>query len=186
MKPPKITIIGNLAQTRLFRIDEFSVAFPNGVVAKMERLHELRKCYAMIVPLTDDGNIILVNEFAAGLGSYTLKCVTGSIEDNETLAHAAHRELREEIGVDAHRLDVLHQLYTDPGHSDSSFYVLLATSLYMASGHGDEPLPLLQERWPLGDLEHLIGSGRIVDSRSLAALLLTLLHFQNTRNKAQT
>lgn len=107
---------------------------------------------------------------------YVLKFPTGRIEEDETLQSAAHRELREEIGFDAHSIVPLQRMYAEPGHSDAVTELVIATRLYPASEEGDEPEKLKVESWPIRNYNALIQSGRLVDARSIAALSLVGFH----------
>jgi ADP-ribose pyrophosphatase len=79
-----------------------------------------------VLPLAEDGTVYLTEEFHYAVGQTTIECVSGGRDDGETLEHAARRELREELGIEADD-------WIDLGRLDPFTACLLSpTQLYLA------------------------------------------------------
>ena len=82
------------------------------------------------------------------------------------------RELQEEIGLGARRLEPLRMFYVNPSHMFGPMYAFVARDLYPSVLKGDEPEPLEIVRVPLARLDELIDDDQFGDARTLAALML--------------
>ena len=127
----------------------------------------------MIVPVTPQGEVILINEPPAyGSGEMTLFLPAGKIEPGEDTAISANRELQEEIGLAAGRLHRLAVLHPWVKYLTATLTVYLARDLTPSRLQGDEPYEIVPEYVPLDSFEGLIASGRLTDSSVIAALFL--------------
>lgn len=179
-KLPEILAVREVAASRLFRIEEVDLLFSNGVQRCYERVRGQRKLGAvMIVPLLQGETLLLVREYLVGIEKYELAFPKGIIEQGENAHAAAKREMTEEIGYAAGKFTTLSKnLAAAPGYMSSHMPVVLAEDLYPAQAQGDEPEPIEVVSWPIQDAEQLIASGEFNESRSIAALYLTILHFR--------
>ena len=87
----------------------------------------------MIVALADAENALLVEEYCGGTDSYELSLPKGLIEPGEDVLEAANRELKEEAGFGARRLELLTELSLSPGYMSQKIQVVLARDLYRSS-----------------------------------------------------
>lgn len=168
---PEILAVRTLAQTAVFEIQALDLRFSNGCERTYERLTPARKSAVMVLPI-DDGDLLMVREYAAATERYELTLVKGLIDAGESPEAAALRELQEEIGFGARRLTALRTLYTSPSHMYSPLTVFVATHFYHSQLPGDEPEPLQLVRVPLAKLDELIDNPHLGDARVLAALML--------------
>ncbi|MDX1993896.1 MAG: NUDIX domain-containing protein [bacterium] len=128
---------------------------------------------AQCVPLTDTGMVILIVEPSPAYGDEgVLYLPGGGIEPDESPLEAANRELQEEIGYKARRLDFLGELRPWVKHLRHSVYVHLARELTPSKLHGDEIHNIITELVPLNDFERVIATGRLHDSSVIAALYM--------------
>ena len=104
---PTIVARRQAARTRVFNIEEVDLVFPNGARRTYERVLGSVEGAVLVMPLQDDA-ILLVREYATGMDRYELSFVKGNIDAGEDLLEAANRELQEEIGLAARRLEHLH------------------------------------------------------------------------------
>ncbi len=95
----------------------------------------------------------------------------GRIDAGESPEEAARRELREEIGLDARRLDILKTVSLTPAYSNYR-RIFLASELFPAPLAGDEPEPLEIIEWPTGELARLREASDFTDARSVLATYL--------------
>ena len=126
----------------------------------------------LVIPLLVNETLMLIREYMAGMDRYELGFPKGVIDPGETPEQAANREIREEIGYAAKRIELLRVLSVAPGYSNFKTHVVLATELYESRLPGDEPEDIEVVPWPLNDLDGLLEREDFVEARSLAALYL--------------
>ena len=171
---PQVLAREIVASSRLFRVEELQLRFANGVERTYERLVGKGSGYGavMIVALVDDEHAVLVEEYCAGTDDYQLSLPKGLIEPGEDVLVAAERELKEEAGFGAKRLEWLAELSLSPGYMSQKIQVVLARDLYAESLPGDEPEPLRVERVSLREISNLLQHPQFSEGRALAALYL--------------
>lgn len=175
--PSKPTVLTKttIAATRLFRVEELDIEFSNGQRRIFERLARGRSNGAvLVVPLLNDSTVLLIREYSAGVDRYELGLPKGRVDDGETAFEAANRELKEEIGYGANRLQHLSSFSIAPQYLQHMTEIILATELYPEKLSGDEPEELEVVPWRLNDINDLIATGECTEARSIAALFMTL------------
>ncbi len=155
-----------------FRLERLDLEFANGERRRYERLHGRGHGAVAVVPMLDAQTVLLVREYAAGVHRYELGLVKGRIDAGETPVQAANRELMEEAGYGARRLDVLRSLTLAPTYMSHQTHLVLARDLYPQRLPGDEPEPLDVVPWKLADLGQLILQEDFSEGRSIAALFI--------------
>lgn len=124
-----------------------------------------------IIPITDDGHIILVKQFRKPVEKSLLEIPAGKIEINEEPKETAFRELYEETGFVASELEYLFEFYTSPGFSNEKMYLFVAKELVEgeAKPDGDEYIDVLKVK--IEDSIKMILRGEIVDSKTIIGIL---------------
>ncbi|PMI78837.1 ADP compounds hydrolase NudE, partial [Vibrio splendidus] len=153
--------------------------FSNGVERTYERMKPSGRNAVMMVPITEQGDILLVREYAAGTERYELGFPKGLIDPGEQPNQAAVRELKEEIGFGANKLTPLKEVILAPSYFSSKMTLFIAEELYPEKLEGDEPEPLDIVRWPLAQAEELLTHLDFCEARSITALLLALRVLNN-------
>ncbi|WP_028024310.1 ADP compounds hydrolase NudE [Enterovibrio calviensis] len=176
---PEILDAKVVAKSRLFQIEALELRFSNGVERTYERMKPSGRNAVMVVPVTDNGDMLLVREYAAGTERYELGFPKGLIDPGETALEAANRELKEEIGFGANHMIPLKEVVLAPSYFSSKMTLLLAQDLYPEKLEGDEPEPLELVRWPLAQAEELLAHVDFGEARSITALMLALRHLNN-------
>ncbi len=171
-KKPQILGSATLAKTRLFHIEQIELRFDNGVETKYERLVASAHGAVLVVPMRDADTALLVREYAAGVDRYELGLPKGRVNGGEAMLEAANRELMEETGYGARRLEHLTSLTLAPGYLSHTTHVILAEDLYPHRRPGDEPEELEVVSWRLGELDRLLAAGECTEARTLAALYI--------------
>jgi ADP-ribose diphosphatase len=170
---PKVLGRRLAAKTGIFEVEELDLEFSNGSRRRFERIRG-GPGSVLMVPLRDDGTLLLTREYAAGTDRYELGFPRGLMDPGEDPYQAADRELQEEVGLAAGRLDLLRTVSVAPGYIGHVTHLLLARELREQSAQGDEPEPVEVVPWPLGDVDGLLARDDFSEARSALALLLAL------------
>jgi len=127
-----------------------------------------------IVAIDDQERVLLVRQFRKAVERFLLEIPAGTLEAGEEPEACARRELIEETGCTAGRLERLLGFYSAPGFCTEYLHVYLATGLTegAASPEEDEALELVRE--PVARALELVESGQIEDAKSQVGLLAYL------------
>lgn len=125
----------------------------------------------LVVPLTGDGDVLLALEHSPAFQGPHLGLVGGSLQLGERLEETANRELQEELGWRAGRIDYLGELHVWK-YLTTRQYVFLARELSPSRLAGDERYPVMELRVPLEGLLSLCTSGELYDALAISALCL--------------
>ncbi|MEH0743412.1 ADP compounds hydrolase NudE [Vibrio cholerae] len=174
--PPEILAKNTVAKSKLFAIEALDLRFSNGETRTYERMKPSGRNAVMMVPITEQGDLLLVREYAAGTERYELGFPKGLIDPRESASEAACRELKEEIGMGARTLIPLKEVVLAPSYFSSRMTLFIAKDLYPEQLQGDEPEPLEVIRWPLAQADELLTHLDFCEARSITALLLALRH----------
>ncbi|MFM9270511.1 ADP compounds hydrolase NudE [Halomonas elongata] len=171
---PHVLSRRSIATSRLFNIEEMELRFANGAERTFERLGgNVRGGGAvMIVAMPDPEHVLLIREYAAGLEEYALTLPKGLVDPGEDVVAAANRELMEECGFGAHRLEPLVELTLAPNYMRHRMQVMLATDLYPRRLPGDEPEPLIVETHAIDEIGALLARDDFHEARAIAALFI--------------
>ncbi len=171
---PTILARETVASSRLFQVEAVQLRFANGAERTYERLLGRGSSYGavMVVAMEDTEHALLIEEYCVGTDAYELTLPKGLIEPGEEILFAAGRELKEEAGFGAHRLEHLGELSLSPGYMSQKIQIVLARDLYPERLPGDEPEPLRLERISLRCISGLLQNPQFSEGRALAALYL--------------
>lgn len=130
----------------------------------------IHKGSAVIVPVFDDGTVALVRQYRHPAGESLLEIPAGSLEEGESPEIGAARELEEEIGAKAGKLEKIAEFYVSPGFLTEKMHVFLATELTETDQRleDDELIEIERLTFPAG-LE-LIRTGEIEDAKTIVGL----------------
>lgn len=147
---------------------------------RWEYVSRARSIRAAVILATIDGDVLLVEQYRVPLGRMCLELPAGLIgdddgHDGEDDLVAAGRELEEETGYRAGRLENLGEFYSSPGMVSESFTLVRATELFRTGpGGGTEDEAITVHRVPIGDVAKFVaakrGEGCGVDVRVLMLL----------------
>lgn len=156
---------------RVFNVSERIVRLPNGREAKRELLYH--KGAAAVVPVDEHGMVTLVRQYRVAHDAVLLEIPAGKFEtEGEDPLACAHRELLEETGLSAQRMDLLIRMVPTPGYDTETVSVFLATGLSAGSAHPDEDEFLTVERMPLREAADLVMRGELPDAKTAIGILM--------------
>lgn len=126
----------------------------------------------VIVPMQEDGTILLVKQYRHPTGKELVEFPAGSLDLGENPAHCAIRECREEVGMEPAQIQSLGGFYVAPGYSTEYLEIFLATSLSPAPLPQDMDEDVVVEPMKLEEILKKIKIGEIEDAKTAAATLL--------------
>ena len=151
------------------RVDE--ALLPNGATATREVVeHNGGIC---VVPLTEKGEILMVEQYRYPYSEVVLEIPAGKRDGNEEPLEGGKRELKEETGATAENYTFLGELYPTPGYCGEIIYMYLATGLSYGETNPDEDEFLNIKRIPLEEAVEMIMNGEIKDAKTQTAILKT-------------
>ena len=126
----------------------------------------------VILPVFDDGTVALVRQYRHAAGKELLELAAGSLEKGENPETGAIRELEEEIGVRAEKLDLLCTVFVSPGFLTEIMHIYLASGLTDVGQklEGDENITI--ERYTFEQLREMIRNGEIEDAKTIVGIQL--------------
>ena len=149
------------------RVDE--ALLPNGATATREDVeHNGGIC---IVPLTDENEVLMVEQYRYPYSEVVLEIPAGKRDGNEEPLDGGKRELREETGATAENYTFLGELYPTPGYCGEIIYMYLATGLSYGETDPDEDEFLNVKKIPLEKTVEMIMNGEIKDAKTQTAIL---------------
>ncbi len=136
----------------------------------------VRKTPAVVVlPILDDGNIILERQFRYPYDEIIIELPAGKVDENEEWLIAARRELLEETGYDCNKIEYLGKIYPTVGFCDEVIHMYIATSLIKKEQHLDEHEFVELFTCSIDDAIKMIENGEIVDSKTICTIYKYLL-----------
>ena len=127
---------------------------------------------AVIVPVFDDGTVALVRQYRHPAVRYLLEVPAGTLAKGERPELGAARELKEELGLVAARLEKLSEFFVSPGFCEEKMWVYLATELSEGEQALEDDEIIDVVRLPIADALEMITSGEIEDAKTIIGLML--------------
>lgn len=154
---------------RVFAIDRDRLRDVNGMEIVREVVRHNGGAGAL--PVFDDGRVALVRQYRHPTGGELLEIPAGKLEVGETPLECAAREVEQEIGWRAGRIEKLCEFYTTPGFCAEKLFIYLATDLQPSTQQLDEDELVEVVYLPLAEAIQMALCGEIEDSKTLIALL---------------
>jgi len=148
------------------RVDE--ITLPRGGTAFREVVDHPGA--VVVVALDHEDQVYLVRQYRHPVGRDLLELPAGALEAGEHPLHAAKRELREEVGLEAGSWAALGSFFSSPGFANERLHTYLARELAPVPRDPDDDEDITVLRCPLEDL--LSHPEEVPDAKTLAALLL--------------
>ncbi len=153
---------------RIINLRVDSVRLPSGRESKREIIEH--KGAVCIVPVQDDGRVLLVRQFRKPAAESLLEVPAGGLEEGESPEECAARELMEECGFRPGSLIPIYQAFLAPGYSTELMYAFLARDLKPEKLQADDDENIALESYSLDELEAMIDSFQIRDAKTVAAI----------------
>ena len=140
---------------------------------------------AAVLPVADDGKILMVRQYRNALDRQTLEIPAGKLDEpDEPKIECAYRELEEETGYRTEKLEYLISLNTTVAFCDEAIDIFVARNLIPSHQHLDEDEVIEVEPWDLEDLLELIYTGKMTDAKTVAAISAYAAKYGSGKSKA--
>jgi len=161
-----------LYKGKVFDLIVDKVEYPSGNAGIREIAHHPGG--SVIVPVLDDGRVLLVKQLRYPFGKHIYELPAGKLGPGEDPRAAAGRELEEETGYAAASLEPITSMYTTPGFCDEVLHMYLATGLTKTPGgprREEGEFSMSVQPMPLGEAIGMVLRGEINDAKTIVGLL---------------
>lgn len=138
---------------------------------KLYREHVVAGDAAIIMPITEDNELIMIEEPRTPIGKTVLAFPAGMIEPGETPEEGAARELEEETGYKANWMKQMRAVYPEIGYSSEKTIIFLAKDLVKTQRHLDETEDIEVVKIPLEEAKEMLDNKEFITSNEIVALL---------------
>jgi ADP-ribose pyrophosphatase len=152
-----------------FRVVRETISSPSGQTKTRDIVRHPGA--GVIVPLLDDGRVCLIRNWRVAVNQTLIELPAGTLEPPEPPEKTAERELIEETGYRAAKIEFLHAFFLSPGILDEKMYLYLATGLTAGEPAREDGEEI--ENWlvPLDEAIAMIFRGEIQDAKTIVGLL---------------
>ncbi len=161
-------MVRNVYTGKVVTLNVDTVQLPNGVTIDLETIRHPGA--AAVVPMKDDGTVVLVRQFRHAAGGFIYEIPAGKLSPGEDPLHCAARELEEEVGYRAASFELLSSIFTAPGFADEVIHVYKATGLIKGRQQLDQDEVLEIVEMPLTAAMEKIVDGTIRDGKTIVGL----------------
>jgi len=130
-----------------------------------------RPTLAVILPAFDDGTIALVRQYRHPAVKYLLELPAGTLNNRERPDEGAARELQEELGLLAGKLEKLCEFFVSPGFLEEKMWLYLATDLKETNQSLEDDELIEVVRIPIRRALQMISGGEIEDAKTIIGLM---------------
>jgi ADP-ribose pyrophosphatase len=170
MRPFELLGSEILLQGRSFKLRRDHLKTPDGRETSYEIVEHSGS--VVLLPIDADRNILFVQQYRHAAGQELIELPAGTRNGDESYERCAAREIREETGMAARKMDRIGDFYLAPGYSTEFMAVFLATDLSPAPLEADEDEFLQVVKLPARRAIEMAERGEVADAKSLAALFL--------------
>jgi ADP-ribose pyrophosphatase len=155
---------GKVFDIRVDEVREGDVEYKRDIV--------VHKGSAVILPVFDNGTVALARQYRHAAGKELLEVAAGTLEAGEDPLAGAARELEEEIGVTAEKIEKLCEFYVSPGFLTERMHLYIATGLTEVGQKLEDDEILTVERHTFPALYEMISHGEIEDAKTIVGIML--------------
>lgn len=154
---------------KIFEVYSDTMELPDKTTGVWDFIHH--NGAAAIVPVEENGKILMVKQYRPAIDRYTLEIPAGGLNPGEDRKTAAARELEEETGFRTEKVEHLLDLYTTVAFCNEMIGIYYTENLIPSKQHLDEDEFVDVERYSLEELIEFIYQGKIMDAKTIAAIL---------------
>jgi ADP-ribose pyrophosphatase len=156
----------------VFSVRRDVVLEPSGVKATRDVIAHSGS--VVVMPVLDDGKIVLIRQYRHAARQYLWELVAGRIDHGENVKQAAKRELIEETGLRAKKFRVFLEFWPSPGFLEEKMFVLLAEGITQGEAEPEEDERIEAKAFTPAELEKMLRTGVLHDGKTISSLLYYL------------
>jgi ADP-ribose pyrophosphatase len=159
---------------RILNLDIDTVRFPSGSVGELEMIRHPGAAAVLPFlsdPVGDDPQILLLKQYRYAADGFLYEIPAGRLDPGEEPVNCARRELREETGCEAERIEHLYTFYTTPGFTDERIHAFVAVGLTVGESRHEADEFITVEAMTLSRALGLIEGGEINDAKTALSIL---------------
>ena len=154
---------------KVFSVRRDEVIEPSGVRATRDVIAHSGS--VVVMPVLDDGKIVLIHQYRYAARQYLWELVAGRIDPGENVKQAAVRELIEETGLRARKVRQFLDFWPSPGFLEEKMYVVLAEGVTQGEAHPEEDERIEAKAFSRSELEKMLQNGVLRDAKTISSLL---------------
>lgn len=154
---------------KVFSIRRDEVVEPLGVKATRDMIEHSGS--VVVMPVLDDGRIVLIRQYRYAAKQYLWELVAGRVDPGENVKQAAKRELIEETGLRAKKMRQFLDFWPSPGFLEERMFVLLAEGVTQGEAEPEEDERIDAKPFKRSELEKMLRTGVIRDAKTISSLL---------------
>ncbi len=159
---------------RIINLDLDTVRFPDGSTGELEMVRHPGASLVLPFlsdPAAEDPQILLIRQYRYAAEGFVIECPAGRLEAGESPEACARRELLEEAGCTAERLDHVYTFYTTPGFTDERIHAFMASGLSRGTARPEADEFVENLVMPLSRALEMVRDSEIVDAKTALTLL---------------
>ena len=159
---------------RIIKVDEDAVELPNGAMANLEMIrHPGASAVVPFLsdPASEDPQLLLIRQYRHAANGFIYEVPAGKLDGGEEPIVCARRELLEETGCTASRVEHLFTFYTTPGFTDERIHAFIATDLTRGEQQLQRDEVMTLETVSMSRALEMIRTGEIVDAKTALSIL---------------
>jgi len=155
---------------KVLALDVDEVEEPGGVRATREVVRH--RGSVMALPVHEDGRLVLVRQFRYAVNQEVWELPAGRLDPGESPEEGARRELEEEVGLRAGRMEHLGSFFSSPGFCDEIMHLYRASQLEVVPARPEPDERIEVRQCTLNEARHMVLAGEVRDAKTLVAILL--------------
>ena len=172
--PPGRVATRRVYNGRVINLDVDTVRFPDGSIGELEMVrHPGASAVVPFLsdPAGDDPQVLLIRQYRYAAEGFIYEVPAGRLDPGEAPVDCARRELKEETGCTAERVEHMYTMYTTPGFTDEKIHLFMAVGVTRGEAQREADEFVEVETMSLSRALELIERGEIRDSKTALALL---------------
>lgn len=166
----KTLSIQQIYDGNIIKVEKQTVSLPDGKEATRDIV--LHPGASAVIPLNEKGELYMVTQYRKPIEKVSLEIPAGKLDKGEDPAVCARRELKEETGLEAGKMQHLVSIHSTPGFSNEVLHLYLAADLAEGDACADEDEFISSERIPVGKLVDMVLNHEITDAKTVIGVLL--------------
>lgn len=165
----KTVSVKHIYKGGIIELENHVVSLPDGT--KSTRDIVLHPGGAVVIPINEDGELYMVRQYRKPIEMELLELPAGKLDPGEEPLVCAKRELKEETGLTANKIQHFLSIHSTPGFSNEVLHMYLATELEVGEACADEGEFISCEKYKIEKLVEMIFNHEITDAKSIIGIL---------------